>query len=136
MTGYIVTAPYVTLRVKDQTGKEVLLGFYEAAPVPDSVAKDDLERHIRKGMIAEAGTDEADAASPVGRPVQFDAAGMPEQAKPAAEGKPDGQPALYASKGAWVDYAVTQRADGVSEEDARADAESKSKAELLAEYGS
>lgn len=132
---YIVTAPYVTLRVKDQTGAEVLLGFYEAAPVPDSVDKDDLERHLRKGMIAKAGTEEADAASPVGRPVQFDAAGMPAPAKTAGEGRPDGQPALYASKSAWVDYAVTQRADGVSEEDARADAEGKSKAELLAEHG-
>lgn len=77
MTGYIVTAPYVTLRVKDQQGAEVLLGFYEAATVPDSVVKEDLERHLRKGMVAKTGTEAADAASPVGRPVQFDAAGMP-----------------------------------------------------------
>ena len=82
--GYKVTAPYVTVRVKDDLGSEVTKGFYEGGVLPDDANTDDLERLERKGMIAKEGTAEADAAVPHGKPVQFDAAGMPAEQTPAA----------------------------------------------------
>lgn len=45
------------------------------------------------------------------------------------------KPAPNANKPEWVAYAVSQRAEGVSEEDARVKAEAMSKAELAAKYG-
>lgn len=83
MSKHVVTAAYVTLRVKNDLEQEVLRGFYEGAIVPDSVNEEDLDRHVRKGMVAQVGTPEADGASVVGKPVQFDSAGMPVESKPA-----------------------------------------------------
>jgi len=82
--GYKVTAPYVTLRVKDDIGSDVTKGFYAGGVLPDDANAEDVERLERKGMIAKEGTAEADAAVPVGQPVQFDNAGMPTAAKPEA----------------------------------------------------
>lgn len=47
----------------------------------------------------------------------------------------DGRPKDYAPKPEWVAYAVSRRPEGVSEEDARAEAEGKSKADLITQYG-
>lgn len=132
MTVYRVTAPYATLRVPNEVGQEILVGFYEGAVLPQGINRDDLDRHIRKGMVAEEGTPEAEVAVPVGMPVQFDAAGMPTE--PAATTRP-GRPPVNAPKAEWVAYAVTQRAEGTSEDDARTAAESMSKADLIAKYG-
>lgn len=120
---HVVTAAYVTVRVKNNLGQDVLHGFYEGAVLPDDVNQSDLDRHVRKGMVAEAGTPEADAASPVGRPVEFDDGGMPlsEQArreraaaapKPAAQQtpSPDGQPGKNDSREKWADYARSKGA--------------------------
>ncbi len=82
---YVVTAPYVTLRVPNELGQPVHTGFYEGAPVPEGTDQDDVDRHLRKGMIAKQGTPEADAASVVGKPVEFDKAGMPVKPDPAAD---------------------------------------------------
>jgi hypothetical protein len=59
----------------------------------------------------------------------LDAAG---QADPAARG---GRPRQGDPKDAWVAWAVSQRSEDVSEEDARAEAEAKTKADLVTEYG-
>lgn len=75
--GYKVTAPYVTVRVKDDLGSDVVREFYTGGVLPEDTHEDDIEKLARKGMIAEQGTPEADAATPVGRPVQFDEGGMP-----------------------------------------------------------
>ena len=48
---YRVTAPYVTLKSKSETGGEVVLGYFEGALVPKAVDLEDLARHIRKGMV-------------------------------------------------------------------------------------
>lgn len=86
--GYVVTAPYATLRVKNDLGQEVLTGFYEGGVLPEDVNQGDLDRHVRKGMVAEQGTPEADAASPIGKPVTYDDHGMPEQNRPRPTAKP------------------------------------------------
>lgn len=75
--GYVVTAPYITVRVKDDLGSDVIQGFYKGGVLPEGVHQDDLDRHVRKGMVAEPGTPEADAATPFGESVRFDAGGVP-----------------------------------------------------------
>jgi hypothetical protein len=70
--GYVVTAPYITVRAKDDLGSDVLVGFYQGGVLPEGVNEDDLDKHVRKGMVAEQGTPEADAATPFGDRVQFD----------------------------------------------------------------
>ena len=49
-----VTAPYVTLRVKDANGAIVTAGYYEGALV-ESADSDDVARLLRKGMVEEVG---------------------------------------------------------------------------------
>lgn len=67
---YVVTAPYVTLRVPDAAGQEVLRGFHQGAAVPVDVNGEDLDRHARKGMVAEGGGREAGLLGvPSGTPV-------------------------------------------------------------------
>lgn len=145
--GHIVTAAYVTLRVPNELGQEVLLGFYAGAPVPAGVNKEDLERHIRKGMVAEEGTPQAEMASPVGQPVQFDAAGMPVEPKPADKAKAkdaakkaaevqqpkDLAPAGNASRDDWAAYATSKGA--TQEETKPVDEGGLSRDDLRAKYG-
>jgi hypothetical protein len=76
-TSYKVTAEYVTLRTNNDLGQEVLLGFYRGATLPESVNEEDLDRHVRKGMVAKEGSPEAEAATPFGPPVEFDERGLP-----------------------------------------------------------
>lgn len=145
--GHIVTAAYVTLRVRNELGQEVLLGFYSGAPVPESVNKDDLDRHIRKGMVAEEGTPQADMASPGGQPVEFDSAGMPVAPKPADKSKAEAKraaaqqgreskdpaPAGNASRDDWAAYATSK---GAPEEETRpVDEGGLSRDDLRAKYG-
>ena len=100
-------------------------------PVPSNALPEHVEHLLNVGLIAEAehfgglepvltGDMQTVLTHPVG--VDF---GEPEAD---ADG-PDGpMPATYASKGAWVDYAVTQGAD-------RAEAEAMSKNDLIDAYG-
>lgn len=70
MKAYKVTAPYVTMRVENELGQEVVLGFLQGATLPKGVNQEDLDRHVRKGMVAEEGSREADLlAVPAGTPV-------------------------------------------------------------------
>jgi hypothetical protein len=104
-----VAWPYITLKVHTDDGL-VLRSFYAGAPVPANADRDDLARLVRKGAIAGA-----DAA--------------PEPAEP------DDRPKDYAPKPEWVEYAVSKRADGVAEDEARAAAEARTQRELIAEFG-
>ena len=152
---YVVTAPYVTLKVKDQAGGTVVGELYQGAPVPDSADPENVQRLVAKGMLAEAGTSEADLLGvPAGTPVPGEPPNVPVTEQSGASITPadrllraqdandraerqtgDGRPSVRAPKDDWVTYAVSQRAEGVSEEDARAEAEGKSKAELVAKFG-
>lgn len=116
MKRYIVTAPYVTLRVPSPAGPPVLGGYYKDAVPPENAVAEDLERLAGKGML-----EELKAPVPA---VEPDAdAGLPPQ-----------RPADNANKPAWVDYAVAMRPEGVSEEDARAEAEATKKDDLIARF--
>lgn len=150
MTAYRVLSPYVTILVKDpNTGANMLLGFYAGAPVPPNAVEEDVARLVRKGMIVEAGTVAAEVlAVPAGTPIPGEPPNVPVPEVPPtgltveerlAKAEVDtpgsnGRPAVRAPKDDWVAYAVSQRAEGVSEEDARAEAEGKKKEDLIAEY--
>jgi hypothetical protein len=69
VTTYLVTAPYVTLKVKGDQGSTVLREFYAGAVVPDGADPGDVERLARKGYLAQQGKPEAAAAVPAGVPV-------------------------------------------------------------------
>lgn len=112
---YVVTAPYVTIKVPTLNG-QTLVGLYVGAPIPAGADAEAVARLLRKGMLAEVERPEPEA---------------PETT--AAE--PGGRPKDYASKGEWVDYAVTLRDDDTSEYDARTAAEGKTKDALIAEHG-
>jgi len=55
---YRVKSPYVTLKSKDNTGADVVLGYFEGAIVPATVDLEDLAKHIRKGMVEKVEGDE------------------------------------------------------------------------------
>jgi hypothetical protein len=48
---YRVTAPYVTLKSRSDTGAQVVLGYFQGALVPETVDLENLASHIRKGMV-------------------------------------------------------------------------------------
>lgn len=54
---YRVVAPYVTLKVKDAAGADVLVGFYEGAIVSD-VAEDSLKSHLDGEMLEKVAASE------------------------------------------------------------------------------
>lgn len=123
MKRYVVTAPYVTVKVRTQQDAVVLGEFYKGAVLPESALREEVERLLGKDMLAEQG-EQAWAGPPA------------DGAKPPVE-EPDGdpvRPADNANKPAWVDYAVAMRAEGVSEEDARAEAEATKKDDLIARF--
>lgn len=134
MSVYKVTAAYVTVRVRDEiSGKDVLLGFYAGSPLPEGVNQDDLERHIRKGMVAEEGTPEADAAVIGGEPVVFDAAGSPTPQSQVEQQSRNDRPHGNASRETWAAYASTKGASG--EETKPVDEGGLSRDDLRAKYG-
>lgn len=119
MAAYRVVAPYVTLKVRDQLGAWVLAGFYEGGVVSE-VDPASLQHHLDSGMVEEV--DEPAPAEPVEPPAPVEPA-------------PVVRPGQAAVKAAWVAYAVTQRPEGMSEEDARTEADDMSKADLIAKFG-
>lgn len=144
--------PYVTIKVRAETGGLILREFYAGAPVPGNADPDDRDRLLRKGAIIDADAPGADVlAVPAGTPIPGEPPNVPVTEVPAIAGSIDvrlrqqaeaanapvegGRPKDYASKGEWVDYAVSNRGEGVSEEDARVAAEGKSKTDLIAEHG-
>lgn len=121
MAAYRVVAPYVTLKLTDQHGGQVLTGLLAGAVVSNIDAAS-LRHHLDNGMV-----EEVDAPAPVDSE-QSDSGELDEPAS-------GGRPSVRAPKEDWVAYAVSQRGEGVSEDDARAVAEGTSKADLLAQYG-
>lgn len=78
MAKYVVTAPYVTLKVKDLAGGAVVGEFYQGAPVPESADAENVKRLVGKGMLAEVGTTAADLLGvPAGTPVPGEPPNVP-----------------------------------------------------------
>lgn len=90
MGNYRVTAPYVTLKVKDVSGVGVLMGYYCGAVVSDPLDAKQVDAQVALGFLEEVGgsaTPEAPADEP---------------AEPEALAKPHGN----AGRDAWVTYAL------------------------------
>lgn len=110
-----VTAAYATVKVLDTaTGKPAIHGFYEGGIFPPSSDPDSVAALVRRGYAE--WLDEPPPVEVIPAPV-------------------DDRPKPAEPKAAWVDYAVSKRAEGVSPDDARVAAEAKSKADLVAEHG-
>lgn len=147
-----VAWPYVTVKLRSETGL-VIREFYAGAPVPANADPDDCDRLVRKGALIDEDAPYADVlAVPAGTPIPGEPPNVPVTETPAVAGNlderlrlqaeaaaaqadPGGRPKDYASKGEWVEYAVSKRADDVSEDDARSSAEGKTKDALIAEHG-
>jgi hypothetical protein len=125
---YKVTAPYVTCKVRDDLGGESVRGFYEGGVLPASADPENVKILVEKGMVEKVTAPEPEPATEPAVLVDEDRDDLD------AEPAPD-RPLVGASKADWVEFAVTQRADGVSEEDARVEAENSTKAELVARFG-
>lgn len=64
---YVVTAPYVVLKVPDQmSGKPTMRGFYAGMLVPEDIDADNLKHHVDGEMVAEM--PELSAPEPVTEP--------------------------------------------------------------------
>jgi hypothetical protein len=152
---FVVVAPYATLKVRDQVGAFSFRGFNEGGGVKrDDIDPDNLRHHLESGLMAPVGSDLARFAAPAGSPKPGEPPNVPVADTPvsslplaerlklqaaAADAEPEqaraGKPATYATKDKWVAYAVTQRPEDQSEDDAKAAAESMSKADLIATFG-
>lgn len=112
---YKVISAYATLRVPNDLGQEVLVGFYEGAVLPKNVNQDDLNRHLRKSMVKKAD-------DPFPTP------------DPASGGGGDGdRPAGNASREVWAAYAT---AKGAPESETKpVDEGGLSHRDLRAKYG-
>lgn len=104
---YRVVAEYVTLKVKDQNGVFVIVGFYKGGIVSAEIEKDSLEHHLDQGMLEEVLVSDEGVVS---------------------EGSSDEAPAKSAPKADWEAYA---RSQGASD----ADLEGVTKDDLVATYG-
>ncbi len=153
-----ITAAYATLKLVDPLNGLSVRGFYRDAITPVESDPASVAALVRRGYAEWFEGDEPEPAAK-GRTAEDKAAedaaarqledAAPKAAEPAEPVEPEGdttgdttgeakdgdKPKPYASKEAWLAYAVSQRAEGVSEEDALAALEGKSKNDLIAEFG-
>lgn len=142
---YRVCWPYATVVLLDETGGETVRGFYEGGILPANAQTESVQGLLEKGAVEEVDAEESQEAQ-VEPPQNTIGVTPPEAPKteeapaevPAEEEDApveDVPPLVSASKADWVAYAVSQRKAGVSEQDARAEAEGWSKNDLITMYG-
>lgn len=123
-----VVWPYATVKLIDAaTGQSTVRGFAEGSVLPPNADAEDVRRLVAKGAVV--------STAPTRPSPEPTTAPETPALDPGQDPGETGRPKDYASKPEWVDYAVSKRADDVSEEDARAVAELTSKADLIAEFG-
>lgn len=142
--------PYITLKVRGDTGT-VIREFYAGALVPDNADPADRDRLVRKGALVDEDAPEAALAVPAGTPIPGEppnvlVAEQPVVATPFTErvqaqtdlapaGQRADRPAGNASTAVWLEYAVANRPEDMSEAEAREVYGEKTRAELAAEFG-
>lgn len=115
----------------DKDGAELLV---KQETDTDKAVEVAAEQRRAEGEAAAKQADDEWASTPEG----VAAADKAEADAKAAEQKParpDGRPDGRASQATWLAYAVSQRPEGMSEDDARTAYGDKTKAELVAEFG-
>lgn len=105
MDAYRVTAPFVTLKVKDFNGLTVVQGYYLDGIVLDPIEDEQFEKHVRNGWVEKVG----DASEPEAS-TDDTAAAAGTVSPPVVE-----RPAGNASLEAWATYAL--ESDQASEDD-------------------
>jgi hypothetical protein len=154
-----VKAAYATVRVLDPiSGKPTVAGFHEGAvfPVeadPENVAalvrreyaewldEDETEAVVKQKTAEDKAAEDAaawrleDAEAAIKKDADDAEDSEPDEPNGGKDDDNGGKPKPYASKEAWLAYAVSQRAEGVSEEDATEALADKTKADLIAEFG-
>jgi hypothetical protein len=66
---FVVVAPYVTLKVRDDAGGSVMKGLLEGGTFrKDEVDPDNLRHHVETRLVAAKDSDEARFAAPAGTP--------------------------------------------------------------------
>jgi hypothetical protein len=149
-----ILAAYATVKINDPiSGKPTVAGFYEGAVLPPEADLENVASLVQRDYAEWLDSDEAkavDTAEAEAEKAQDDAAKQRADEADAALAKAEadrapteepevpvanGKPAQSAPKADWVAYAVSQRDEGVSEQDAQAEAEAMSKADLIAQYG-
>ncbi len=61
---YRVTAEYVTLKVKDQAGADVLIGYYKGGVVSNEIEKASLKHHLDGDMLEEVEDEASEPEAP------------------------------------------------------------------------
>lgn len=107
---YKVLAPYVTAKVKDINGQDVMLGYYQNGLIHDPVDQKHVDSLVELGMLEEA-----------------------PDAEPEPEPQGDGQPKGNASREEWAAYAKTKGA--ADEEVAPVEDGGLKQTELREKYG-
>lgn len=116
MGSYVVTSPYVTLKVKDFNGNAVVQGYYLGGVIQDPIEDAQFEKHVRTGLIKEYKAPELE--------------GSDAPAQPPADEAPKGN----ASREEWAAYAKDKK--GAPDEETRpVDEGGLKQTELREKYG-
>lgn len=142
-----VLAPYATVKITDSaTGQPAVVGFYQGAVLPPEADPENVASLVRREYaewldageeqaVEEQEDEQVKAQEEAAEQRAADAEAAAEASEQDADVEAPVRPAVAAPKAEWVSYAVAVRDEGVSEEDARAAAEAKTKAELVEEFG-
>jgi hypothetical protein len=81
---FVVVAPYVNLKVKDQAGSFVIGGFNEGGVVKrENIDEANLRHHLDGKLLAPVGSDAAKFAGPAGTPKPGEPPNVPVTEQPA-----------------------------------------------------
>ena len=125
-----IVGPFATAPMGTPDGRQIR-SLARGAVLPGDVSAGQARHLIDVGL---AELVKAESAQDVGTVAETDQTTA--QATTTTPAAGDTRPTSRSTKDEWVTYAVTQRPEGTSEEDARAAAEATSKNELMATYGS
>lgn len=106
-TRYQVTVPYAMVKLHTYTGPEAR-GFYQNAILPAEADENDVQRLLRKGMVAEFDGPDVAAVGPAHMPPEEAVAGTQAFAETETEAVEESAPARSARKEVWVAYAQSR----------------------------
>jgi len=82
---FVVVAPYVTLKLKDEVGGFVVRGFNEGGQfTAEEIDEENLRHHLDTGLVAPVGSDLARFAAPSGTPKPGEPPNVPVTEQPVA----------------------------------------------------
>lgn len=117
MTAYRVKAPYVTVKVANESGGETIQGYYAGGLLPANVVKESAELLVKKGMVEKVKGSAPEPASTPGKQTT----------------EQSGAPSGRASRDEWATYATDKGAP--ESETQPVEAGGLSRDDLRAKYG-